>query len=83
MSNTVMNRTIIKRLTKGLDLTESGIGTLDDICINTKGVKKHTKIIANHFDTPFYTYGPFQINPHCHIQEDYSLEQYNKLNTTL
>lgn len=80
MSDVVMNRNIIKRITKDLDLTESGIGLIKDISIDTKSVTKHTKIIAEHFETPFYTYGPFQINPQCHIQDDYSLKHYNKLN---
>ena len=80
MSDVAMDRNIIKRITEDLDLTEKGVGSINDISINTKTVTKHTKIIAEHFETPFYTYGPFQINNYCHIQDDYSLEHYNKLN---
>lgn len=56
---------------------DSSVADYDELInLSNKDLKKHTLLIAENFDQPFYIGGIGHMSDFCHIHESYSLKGY-------
>lgn len=60
-----------------IDSSLSDPDELDNL--TTSDLKKHTKLIAENFQIPFYTGFVGHMSDFCHIHESYSFKEYNNI----